>query len=171
MTKNATTFKFVKISGPMYECECCGCYSATGVDIYVNDELVWRKYFDGHMGGEQTENSLLYCVTKAWNETNIGIIEAQYTEEGRHTWNKEHPGNGIARTPESWKEQKETMLEFQKDSLENVLKSCENLPYDELLQIKMIALWIESDCGEKITIEEDSFYEANDSDYEFEDDM
>jgi hypothetical protein len=160
------TFKVAKISGPMGECDCCGCYSASGYNIYFNDELIWRQYSDGHLGGDCSEESILNAVVNAWNEFNIQKIEAQFTEEKRHEWNKDHPGNGVARTVENWKEYKEQMLEFQKDAFDSVKESCSNLPYDETLQVKMICLWIESHSGEKIQVLEDTEYEG-DYDEEF----
>lgn len=159
-----TIFKVVDISGPSGDCECCGFYSGSGTEIHVNDELVWRQYFDGHMGGESPDESVLNAVLNAWNETNIFNIEAEYTEEKRHKWNKHHPGNGIARTPESWAEQKKQMLKFQEDGLSQIKESCANLPYDETLQVKMIALWIESSTGEKIQVLEDSHYDSSGDD-------
>lgn len=158
------TFKVAKISGPMEECECCGCYSASGINIYFKDNLIWRQYFDGHLGGESPEESVLNAVLNAWNEFNVSVIEAKFTEEARHKWNKDYPNNGVARTVESWKEYKEQKLEFQKNSYDDVKESCANLPYDETLQVKMITLWIESHMGEKIQVLEATEYEGNDYD-------
>lgn len=159
--KNIPTFKYTKISGPLYDCECCGSYSAEGKEIYVNGELVWRKYFDGHLGGDQTEDSILNCVTKKWHENNIKAVQEQHSEDARDAWNKKYPGNGVARTVESWAEKSNDIIDFHNDCLENILESCKNLPYDELLQIKMIAIWIESRSGERIEIVESSYYEES----------
>jgi len=160
-------FKVIELSGPSGDCECCGSYSGSGTEVYVNDELVWRKYFDGHMGGDQTEESVLNAILNAWNEANIQKIDSDFTEEKRHQWNKDHPGNGIARTSENWAERKKEMLDFQSESLDNVKESCSNLPYDELLQVRMISIWIESFTGEKIQVLEDSHYDSDgDDDYE-----
>ena len=157
-------FKVTNISGPSGDCECCGFYSGSGTEIHFNDELIWCKYFDGHMGGESPEESVLNAVLNAWNEFSISVIDAKFTEDGRNQWNKAHPGNGVARTVESWKEYKEETLEFQKNSFDNVKESCGNLPYDEARQVKMIALWIEEHSGEKIQIIEDTHYESDGSD-------
>jgi hypothetical protein len=156
--------KVTTISGPSGDCECCGFYSGSGTEIYFNDELIWRKYFDGHMGGDCPEESVLNAVINAWNQFNIATIDAKFTEEKRHQWNKEKPGNGVARTPESWKEYKEQNLGFQKESFDNVKEACENLPHDEVRQVKMIALWIEEYTGEKIQVVEDNHYESDGND-------
>lgn len=160
------TFKHVSISGSMHHCECCGSYCASGDAIYVNDEMVWEKYFDGHMGGRQTENTLVSCVLKAWYEAKLYNLEAHYSEEGRAKWNLKNPGNYIASTVESWNERKQEDIKMLNADYEQIAKDCENLPYDELLQIKMIALWIESSTGEKIAIEEDNHYEDDGLDYD-----
>lgn len=152
--EHKTTFKVENIHGKWYECECCGSYSSEGIGIYVNDEMVWEKYSDGHMYGRQTEESILESVLNAWNDSRVKMIEENHTEEKRNQWNKDHPGNGIARTPESWEKYKNEMLDYQEGVFDNVKEDCSNLPYDETLQVKMIALWIENVCGEKITIEE-----------------
>ncbi len=159
-------FKVVDISGPSGDCDCCGSYSGSGTEIHANGEVIWRKYFDGHMGGDQTEESVLNAVLNAWNEYNIQVVEAKFTEEMRHQWNKDHPGNGVARTPENWLEYKNQMLEFQKDSFDSVKENCSNLPYDELLQVRMIAIWIESSTGEKIQVLTDSIYDSSGDDDE-----
>ncbi len=158
-----TVFKAEKISGPVFECECCGSYSSSGVNIYVDEELVWRQYSDGHLGGEITEDTLLNCVLEALKSKSLNDIEESFTEKAREDWNKKHPGNGIARTPESWKEYKDSNIKHVEESIERVKESCERLPYDELLQLKMIAIWVEENTGEKVDVIEDSLYE---NDYE-----
>ncbi len=154
--KESIFFKVEKIQGKTYDCDCCGFYSSSGINIYLNEELVWEKYYDGHMAGNQTEDSILTCVVNAWNNYNLDKIEKNYTEEARNKWNEDHPGNGIARTTQSWGEYKEELINYQNKSKDKIIKSCENIPYDETLQVKMIALWIEEQSGEAIVVEESS---------------
>lgn len=162
---NKTFFKVEKIHGKMYDCDCCGSYCSEGTNVYVNDTLVWEKYSDGHLYGRQTEENLLNCIVKEWNRINLEVIENNHTEESRLKWNKSYPGNGIARTPESWEEYKNEMLQYQDGLIENVMESCKNLPYDETLQTKMIALWIESVSGEKIEVLEEDARDPCDQEY------
>lgn len=157
MNQNLITFKIEEIRGQTYDCEDCGSYSGSGVNIYVNDNLVWHKYSDGHMSGEQTEDTILNCVTKEWYDINVQVIEQKYTEKARNVWNEKYPGNGIARTPESWAKEKDSRIKSQQNMLECVIESCQNLPYEEPLQVKMIALWIESATGVKVVVEETFF--------------
>lgn len=146
------TFQLLETTGKSYDCECCGCYSSSGEYIYVNDKMVWERFNDGHMYGHQTEEPLFISVIQGWNEAEIEQINANYTEEARAKWNKKHPGNAIAATPVDWLEQKQQMLKYQEMAVTEVMKNCGNLPYSEILQIKMIALWIESETGNQITI-------------------
>lgn len=152
-------FKHVVISGSSHYCECCGSYCASGDAIYVNNEMVWEKYFDGHMGGRQTEDLLVNCVLKAWHAEKVYQLEREHTEEARLAWPENQPSRVSAFSVEDWNERKQQYLKFHKEDYEQIKEDCANLPYDEALQIKMIALWIESQTGEKITIEEDSYYE------------
>jgi hypothetical protein len=160
-------FKVETIHGKMYDCECCGCYSSEGICIYVNDTMVWEKYSDGHMYGRQTEETILDSILDKWFESNLSIIEEKHTEKARVKWNKDHPGNGIARTPESWLEYKNSQIEYIKSSKEQVVESCKVLPYSETLQVKMIALWIEEVTGEKIKVVETAASDPADGDDDF----
>lgn len=153
------TFKVEEISGKTYDCECCGCYSASGTRVYVNEEMVWEKYFDGHMAGNQTEDSILNTVLQAWYEQRVYEIEVKYNEQSRKDWDKQYPGNAVAKDLSLWNEHKEQELKFIKEELEQIKHSCENLPYDELIQVKMIALWIEAIHGYAVNVETGSFYE------------
>ncbi len=150
-------FKLVNETGPLQECECCGCYGDENVRIYVNDVEVWYYLRDNHMWADKTEESLVECVLSAWNDTVIeGVIE-ESTEEKRLQWNEDHPGNGIASTPESWKQyQLDTGLQYQRESYSSVLEACKVLPSEEWLQLQMIALWIEDFTGEKVDVVEEN---------------
>lgn len=145
-------FKVEKMLGSLHECECCGMYSADGVFIFANDVLIWKKYSDGHMYGTQTENSILSVMLDSWKENNLEKIDVEFSEEARIDWNKRYPGNGVARTKESWSEYKKEKEEYIDGVVENVIKCCQQLPYDETLQIKMIALWLEENCGEEFKV-------------------
>jgi hypothetical protein len=158
------TFKHVNISGSSGHCECCGGYSASGDAIYVNDEMVWEKYFDGHMGGRQTEGTLASCVLNAWYELKEYQLEVDFTEQARLQWQKDKPGSSVASTVADWSERKASQVKMLNNDFEQIAKDCENLPYDELLQMKMIALWIESVSGDPIAIETENLYEDNEDD-------
>lgn len=153
-------FKVEEISGKSYDCECCGCYSASGTRVYVNDEMVWEKYFDGHMGGNQTEDSLLNTVLQAWYEQTVYEIELKYSEQSRAQWKKDKPGSSVADHIDSWTEYKAPELKYLKENFDTIKKHCEELPYDELIQVKMIALWIEAEHGYAVNVEQGSFYEG-----------
>lgn len=158
------TFKYVNISGPSGQCDCCGGYSGSGKAIYVNGQLAWEQYFDGHLGGRQTEGKLVDNVLRAWYEAKLYNLKSHYSEEGRAKWNADKPGNYIASTVESWNERRQADIKMHNDDFEQIAKDCENLPYDELLQMKMIALWIESVSGDPIVIDTENLYEDNEDD-------
>lgn len=154
-----TTIKIVNFTGAMHECEYCGSHSSERTTIFVNDEEVWQKYDDGHMHSSISERSLVDCILEAWNKQQNSYIEQEYTETRRIAWNKRHPGNSIAATPENWLEAKDRVLGSQLEYLEQVKQDCNHLPYEIELQVKMIALWIENACGEKIVIEIEGEFE------------
>ena len=145
--------KVEKMAGSIHDCECCGMYSAEGVFISVNDKLVWKRYSDGHLYGNATEESILNAILNAWLEIKNQEAEKEFTEQARLNWNKSNPGNGIARTPESWLEYKQSQLSYFTDTIKYMKEECSHLPYDETLQAKMIALWFESTTGEKIDVD------------------
>ncbi len=154
--------KIEYIRGKLHECDCCGIYSSEGTSVYVDNEMVWEKYSDGHMYGRQTEDSILNCVVNAWLNKNLQETEAAHTEAARHEWNKNNPGNGIARTPESWEEYKNEKVKYYNESVNTIIENCKILPYNEGLQVRMIAIWIEDVTGEKIEVEEEQVLDPAD---------
>lgn len=152
-------FKLIYSIGETFDCECCGSYHSEEKDIYIDNELVWRQYNDGHIHGYQTEDSLVNSVLNAWNCLQLKIIDDNYTEQSRHAWNKKYVGNSIASTAELWLDTKKSLLEIHRENLAEIKKDCDNLPYNELLQLKMIALWIENHTGEVIEVTKENCYE------------
>lgn len=138
--------------GSLQECECCGTYSAEGIFVLADENLIWKKYSDGHMYGEQTEESILDSILNCWEEIQLNKINKESTEEARIDWNVKHPGNGIARTEESWKQYNQEKVDYLKETLSRVRESCDKLPYSEVLEVKMIALWLEECFGEEIAV-------------------
>lgn len=153
------TFTFTEFSGKSHHCDCCGYYSSSGKSVFVNEELVWEEYFDGHLGGHQTPSSILYTVTNKWNDIIFQNISHKYSEQRRLDYLKEKPNNHIASSLEYWQEDKHIYINMQQNDYQQVLDSCNNLPYNEFIQLKMIALWIESVTGEKIEVFYDKKYE------------
>ncbi len=144
--------KVQKMYGSLQECECCGTYSAEGFFVFADDNLIWKKYSDGHMYGEQTEESILDSILNYWEEDELNKIKKESTEEARIDWNVKHPGNGIARSEESWKQYNQEKIDYLKETLSRVRESCDKLPYNEVLEVKMIALWLEEHFGEDMDV-------------------
>jgi hypothetical protein len=147
-----TIFKILNYTEEGYDCECCGYSYPEGTSIFVDEIEIWEKYTDGHLHGNMTEAPIVDCLLTAWYASRLASIEAEYTEEKRHDWNRQYVGNSIARTPESWLGDKLNMISCLDEYLLEVKSNCTNLPYDEVLQVKMIALWIQSACGETIEV-------------------
>lgn len=145
--------KIVKTYDEPFDCEDCGTCYPEGLYVEYNHVVVWEKFSDGHYSGHQTEESILDCILGKWYNDLVIVNEENKTEEKRLEWNKQHPGNAIAKTKESWQEYHNESFEYVKGSLESIRKNCENLPYEEELQVKMIALWIQNDTGEEIEIQ------------------
>lgn len=145
-------FLFKTTSGKQHECKCCGSYSSTGKYIYINDTLVWQEYDDGHLYGETTEGERHLLIINAWSEEIKKEIEAKYTEVKRHQWNKDYPGNVIASTSYEWKKHKEKELLIHEEDVQQIIENCSHLPHSILLELKMIALWIENQTEEIIHI-------------------
>lgn len=146
------TIKINKYSEEEYECDNCGTCYPEGMFIEFNDEKICETHTDGHFSGFFTEKTILDAILDKWHEIEFKKHQESATEEKRIEWNKNHPGNGIARTEESWKEYKNRQLSFLDQNLKNIKSNCENLPYDEILQVKMIALWIENEIREKVNV-------------------
>jgi hypothetical protein len=145
-----TTFELVETSGTTYDCDCCGSYASVGKYISVNDKVVWEKYSDGHMHGHQTEDSIVVSVLDAWNELNVQIINENYTQQKRLDYNVKYPDNVVARDTVSWSEKKNEALKMLDEDYVEIKNQCKDVPYNEFIQLKMIALWIEGQTGEEI---------------------
>ena len=148
---NIIKIKHIREKG--FDCECCGYCIPEGLNIYFNDVLIWNYYRDNHLYSEQTEESILSAFSNAFYENKKSEID--YSEQSRHKWNVKCPGNGVARTPESWKEFKDSNLKFLNESYAQLLESCKLLPNKEVLSVKIIALWIEDIFGEVIEVIEE----------------
>ena len=146
--------KIIKCNEESFDCECCGSCYPEGIKIEYNGEMIWESYSDGHMYHRQTESSILEAILSKWASDAIQSITSNYTEEKRIQWDKKYPGNGngIARTIESWNECKKNEIDDVETCLELVRSSCENLPSDNIIAIEMIALWIESEIGDTVTV-------------------
>lgn len=147
-----TTLKIVNTTGEPFECDDCGTCYPEGMYICVDDVVVWEKSTDGHYSGHQTENSISECILNHIKDTYLAMTDNHFTEDARLQWNKNHPGNAVASSPESWLEYKQESIAILENSLERLTENCKILPYTEHLQVKMIALWLEEEFGEKIQI-------------------
>lgn len=156
MVKKISTIRVVKTYSEPFDCEDCGTCYPEGLYVEYEGVVIWEKFSDGHYSGHQTEDSIPNTILNKWYGDNQNIIELNHSEEKRHDWNKNHPGNGIARTTESWKEYKNSQFKYLQETFNNMKKHFENLPYDDILQIKMIALWLESETEEVFNIKVDS---------------
>ncbi len=148
-------FKVLEYNGTIQDCDCCGTYYGEGVFLFCEDKLIWERYSDGHMYGRQTESSILDSILSHLEGFKLEEIEAEYNEEGRIIWNKKYPGNGVARTQDSWLERKNELVSYIKENISQIRENCKILPYNEVLQVKIILLWIEEVFGDKIQVIED----------------
>lgn len=154
MTKN--TLRIVKTYDEPFDCEDCGMCYPEGLYIEYNGEVIWEKFSDGHYSGHQTEESILNQILNKWYADMCVQHEQDKSEEKRLEWNKNYPGNAIARTKESWLEYQTNNFSYVQQSIDNIKSNCQNLPYDEVLQTKMIALWFESEIGEAFDMQVDT---------------
>lgn len=150
MTKH--TLRIVETSEEPFDCECCGTCYPEGLYIEFNGETVWEKYSDGHYSGHQTENSIVNSILDKWHADMLADHEHTLTEKTRLEWDTAYPRSSIAKTRESWVEHQNERFSFIIDSIENIKQNCQNLPYDEKLQARMIALWFEAETGEGFNI-------------------
>ncbi len=139
---------------PAFDCECCGWCFPEGVRVHYNEELVWERFSDGHMYGHQTEEPLIHCLVSAWKRVHEQQLAQKYTEEARHAWNKNHPGNGIARTPQSWEEEYQKSRAYMETVAATVTEHCRELPCEELLQARLFSVWLQDACGEEVAVEQ-----------------
>lgn len=147
------TLRIVKTYDEPFDCEDCGTCYPEGLYVEYNGFVIWENFSDGHYSGHQTEESILTTMLAKWYEDKLAHHEWMKSEEQRLEWNKNYPGNAVARTPESWLEYQNESFTYVQDSVDNIKENCENLPYDEVLQVKMIALWFESEIGETFDIQ------------------
>lgn len=150
-----TTLKIVNTTGEPFECDDCGTCYPEGVYVCVDDVVVWEKSTDGHYSGYQTEESISECILNYIKKTSLELIDNGFTEEARFQWNKNYPGNAVASTPENWLEYKRESISILESSCERLTENCQILPYAEHLQVKMIALWLEEEFGDKVQIIEE----------------
>jgi NTP pyrophosphatase (non-canonical NTP hydrolase) len=149
MTKN--TLRIVKTYDEPFDCEDCGTCYPEGLYIEFNGVVVWEKFSDGHYSGYQTEDSILNAMLNKWYQDKLIQYEYIKSEEQRLDWNKMYPGNIIAKTPESWIKYQNENFSYVQQIMDNIKNNCKNLP-DEILQVKMIALWFESETGESFEV-------------------
>lgn len=115
-------------------------YDIIGKKVYVNGYLVWSFYKEKN----ETPHQLVRVVLNQWNDIMIEDINDSYQEKFRIEWKKTHPRDSISISSQNWLDQKKKLLDTQKEYLNSIWQHCQQLPQDELLQLKMIALWIES---------------------------
>lgn len=156
MNKQHITLRIVKTYGEPFDCEDCGTCHPEGLYVAYDGVVVWEKFSDGHYSGHQTEMSILNAILEKWYNDMQSLHEVEKSEQNRLHWNRNHPGNAVARTPESWKEHQNECFSFITESVANIKENCENLPYNETLQVKMIALWFEEETGQVFNIEVDT---------------
>jgi hypothetical protein len=120
--------------------------------IYVNETEIWYSKSDGHMWAEQSDKPLVDSFLEYWYDSHLQEINSFYTEEERIKYNEKHPGNGVARTQESWKEHKKHQIEVLRDSWLQIKCEVENVPSDMLRRLKVVSLWIQE------SYDEDSFF-------------
>jgi hypothetical protein len=151
MTQN--TLRIVKTYDEPFDCEDCGTCYPEGLYIEFNGAVVWEKFSDGHYSGHQTEDSILNTMLNKWYQDKLNQHEYMKSEEQRLNWNKMYPGNAVARTPESWLKYQNENFSYIQESMDNIRNNCKNLPNNEILQTKMIALWFEFETGENFDIQ------------------
>ena len=148
------------IYGELYDCECCGCYSASGTVISVDETTIWMDYSDGHLSGKTTETSILESFLSHYRDQEFQKIQQESTEEKRIQWNTDFPGNGIAVTPESWAKYHSGHYEYINGVIEYVKEMCANLPSNPKLQIKMICLWLQDEVDLDVEFIETKIHES-----------
>lgn len=148
------TLRLVDTYEKPFTCEDCGTCYPEGLYIEFNGEVVWEKFSDGHYSGHQTEDSIVNSILNKWYLDQKALHEINKSEEKRLEWDKEKPRSSIAKTQEGWIEHQNELFSFITDSVETIKQNCENLPYDEKLQARMIALWFEAETGESFDIVE-----------------
>jgi hypothetical protein len=147
------TFTISYHSQERFDGECCGQTFPEGTYISVNDTPVWTYTSDGHFTSSQTEKPLFDCLLDEWKKIHVNAIHERSTEEHRLQWNIDYPGNAIAATPNSWNDYFMDLLPGLDEHEKQIKEACVNLPNDEQLAMKMIALWIEAITGHEIEIE------------------
>lgn len=151
-------FKYIELYDSVgYECECCGSGYGDGEQVYINEELVWERQSDGHLGGYQSgvheSGMFLDCVMLGIENTLIKNVEGDYTEETRIAWNKAYPGNRIAHTQEAWNERKQLSLEVCKASVESLKEY--KLPQSYYNALRVLAILLEDEFCMDVKLEKE----------------
>jgi hydroxymethylpyrimidine pyrophosphatase-like HAD family hydrolase len=148
-------FTITKFQEESFYCDDCGTCFPEGLTIDYNGSCIWKKYSDGHLHHEQTEKSILDSILDTLKQEYIQSIEENFTENKRLEWSQKHIGSHVSSTQEAWAEYKKSQTEYIEKSFQNIYDNCKNLPYDEALQVKMIALWVENEFGEEILVQKE----------------
>lgn len=139
-----------------YDCECCGSIWDDTTSIYLDDTLVYEKVVEGHFGGGHAYPSgFSNPIEELADHIQLRLMQDtrnEHTEEKRHEWNMECPGNYVASTEVTWKEREQTLLEVIRDDFKSIKRKI--IPIDEMqtldLKIRMLLLLIENEVGERI---------------------
>ena len=119
--------------------------------IEMNGLEIWFSKTDGYMYAEQHHQSLKESFLQHWYDCHLEEINQWYTEEERQKWNKTYPGNAVAKTPESWRDFKSTVIDQLQSDLKDIRDDTEFLPYKLMNQMKVMSSWIQD------RYEEDTF--------------
>lgn len=164
---NNIKFKYIKIIDTEGgECDCCGSYYGSGeqIKIYHNDKWVnvYTSYSDGHLWGIvdssylESFSSVTECILEAIEVSYLDHLEQHYSEENRLKYNESHY-YFIPKESSDWLKLKEIESKYFKEEM-GYLRGLE-YPYDTLLCLKVILLWLEDRTGIKGEIyEEESNY-------------
>lgn len=148
--KDNPIIEYIFTSEEPFYCDCCGNCFPEGFKVLFNGDLVHQYCSDGHLSSEETEGFLIDNLSQSIQNYYIEEINKEHTEEKRIIWNIDHPGNGIARTPESWLEYKNSLIEHIHRSFIRINKKMEYQPTDNILKIQLFLIWFEDTMCEKI---------------------
>lgn len=134
MSETTITISFEEFSLPAYDCDCCGTCFPFRNQIQVNNDIVWFLESDGHMGADQTEESIESCIVGAIED----IILTLHFAQSRKSYLEQYPLSTVASTEESWnKFQKEEASYFSREFNE-VRKVLEKGPCPQSIEAKII---------------------------------
>lgn len=128
-----------------FECECCGSYTPEYFNLYVNNELIWESYNDNHLKNVSTDEWYVKSLLNAYKKHTILAVEQKYKEDIQKSSNEEQDKNlWLVKDKKTWlTEQKEGYIDYFNFQMEEVEKALNNLPLNQELGVKMVALWIE----------------------------